>query len=448
MSEARDADPGEAPRVGARFGRYRIESQVGRGGMGVVFRATDTDLDRQVALKFLAPELFVDKATRERFIREARAAAAIEHPHIVPIYEAGAISGTLFIAMRLIPGPDLAQVLRRESPLDPSRTVAIASQLAGALDAAHLRGLIHRDVKPANVLLEDRGAEWAWLTDFGLTRRLGDGAGWSTAGLAGTVDYMAPEAITQGAIDGRSDQYSLACLVVHCMTGSPPFEGPTEASVMYAHLNTEPPRPDGRFTGADAAMDAALRRALAKDSGERFLDCSAFVAALQARPVTAVTVPAPVPSVGEHTVAARGPVGRSIPWRHLIPAMAMAGVVLAGAWLTSMAGRDGGHTSALPSPSLPSRSLPVRSLAPGGASGLPALASDAGVIVFAGDRGGDSDIWAMLPDGTGLRRLTRAATPERMPTFPLMARRSSSRPGPVAIETSIARTPMGPDGSV
>jgi serine/threonine-protein kinase len=167
------------PRLGSMFGRYRVESVVGRGGMGVVVRATDVELGRVAALKFLAPELRDVPEMRERFLREPRLAAAIEHPNIVPIHDAGVIDGTPYVAMRAIPGADLATILRREAPLDLTRTVGIVGQLADALDAAHRRHLVHRDVKPGNVLIEPGDGdtpERAWLTDFGLTRRSGDQA--------------------------------------------------------------------------------------------------------------------------------------------------------------------------------------------------------------------------------------------------------------------------------
>src|SRR5262245_8497077 len=210
---------GSVPRLGSMLGRYRIESLLGRGGMGVVLLATDTELERPVALKLLAPELAHDPVFRERFLRESRMAAAIEHPGIVPVYEAGTFGDQLFIAMRYVPGRDLAGVLRAEAPLDPVRALALATQLAEALDAAHARGLVHRDVKPANVLLEPGDPERALLTDFGLTHRRGQTAAWSTAGPVGTLDYMAPELIERGQVDARADQYSLACLVFHCLAG-------------------------------------------------------------------------------------------------------------------------------------------------------------------------------------------------------------------------------------
>ena len=414
MSEPVDGAFQGAPRLGAMFGRYRIDSLIGRGGMGMVFRATDTDLDRAVALKFLAPELPADPATRDRFVRESRLAAAIEHPHIVPVYEAGTVSGTMFIAMRYVHGQDLAQVLRREAPLDLARILDIVGQLADALDAAHAHGLIHRDVKPANVLLEYRGGEWAWLSDFGLTRRIGGTTPSVADGLAGSIDYMAPEAIQGGAVDGRADQYSLACLVFHCLTGAAPFGGETEASVLYAHVHQEPPSLAGHRSDTNGSLDAALGRALAKDPQDRFPDCQSFVAALRGDLVPASVADPPRAAVASSEAAdgvVAPPVRRraAMPGRRraVIGALMVALAVAVSAYL--LANGRSGEPSVTPQP--PGSPL-VGSAAP---SGPVPLVSDAGVIVFAGDGGGNYDIWAVLPDGTGLQQLTHGSVRERMP---------------------------------
>src|SRR5262245_61781595 len=245
--------------------------------MGVVLLATDTELERPVALKLLAPELAHDPVFRERFLRESRMAAAIEHPGIVPVYEAGTFGDQLFIAMRYVPGRDLAGVLRAEAPLDPVRALALATQLAEALDAAHARGLVHRDVKPANVLLEPGDPERALLTDFGLTHRRGQTAAWSPAGPVGTLDYMAPELIERGQVDARADQYSLACLVFHCLSGSPPFEADSEAALLYAQVHAPRPLLSERRPGLGTSLDRVLLRGLARDPAERYPDCRALV---------------------------------------------------------------------------------------------------------------------------------------------------------------------------
>ena len=266
---AGDRNEPESLRLGSIFGRYRLDALLGRGGMGVVFRATDVSLQRPVALKVLSAELATEPTFRARFERESRLAAAIEHPSIVPIYDAGSIGDTLYIAMRFVPGQDLRTILRLDAPLALDRTLALMRQLADALDAAHRRGLVHRDVKPGNVLVEkEDGTERAILVDFGLTHRLGEVSA-TGDGLVGTIDYVAPEQIEGRPSDGRTDQYGLACVVVHCLAGAPPFSGDSDASVLYAHLHTGPPSLsaiDGRIP---PGVDAAIARAMAKSPDEQ-----------------------------------------------------------------------------------------------------------------------------------------------------------------------------------
>jgi serine/threonine-protein kinase len=202
------------PRIGTEFAGYRIVGLLGRGGMSVVYRAENPRLGMTVALKILAPELADDEAFRERFVSESRLAAALNHPNIITIYDAGEADGSLYLAMRYV-GGDLRQALEAEGPLEPGRALSILEQIAGALDAAHAEGLIHRDVKPANILLDGGGdrAEIAYLADFGLTKRAGSQSGHTAPGeFLGTIDYMAPEQIEQRQIDGRADLYSLGCV--------------------------------------------------------------------------------------------------------------------------------------------------------------------------------------------------------------------------------------------
>jgi Protein kinase domain len=250
---------------GELFAGYRVESLVGRGGMGVVYRATDLSLDRPVALKLIAPELAQDKRFRERFLREPRLAAALDHPHVIPIYEAGEHDGQLYLAMRFVEGSDLKTVLEQEGRLPPERALKVLGQVAGALDAAHRRALVHRDVKPANVLIDTDGH--AYLTDFGITKQVG-GASTDTGRMVGTLDYLAPEQIRGDPVDGRTDVYALGCLLYECLSGAPPFRRATEAETLWAHMQDEPaPRRD------QPALDPVLHKALAKNPDERYGSC-------------------------------------------------------------------------------------------------------------------------------------------------------------------------------
>src|SRR5437867_1675837 len=241
---------GTDPRIGTELGGYRIESLLERGGMSVVYLAEQEFPKRKVALKLLAPELAEDQAFRERFIRESNAAASIDDPNIVPIYGAGEADGVLYIAMRYVEGTDLRKLLDAEGPLDPVRAVSIVSQAASALDAAHARGLVHRDVKPGNLLLTTRGSsgsgplDHVYVSDFGLIKRRDTEKDLTRTGqVMGSVDYIAPEQIEGRSVDGRADVYSLGCVLYECLIGEPPFRGEVDAAVMYAHLKELPRRP-------------------------------------------------------------------------------------------------------------------------------------------------------------------------------------------------------------
>ena len=250
------------PRIGTDLLGYRIESLVGRGGMGVVYRAYDVRLKRSVALKLVAPELSEDVRFRERFLTESELAASLEHPNVVPIHDAGEVERQLFIAMRHVEGTDLKSLLREEGVLEPKRALALLAQVADALDAAHKRGLVHRDVKPSNVLLDSQ--EHVYLADFGLSRRLKDegipgGEGFSL----GTPAYVAPEQIDGGEVDGRADLYSLGCLLYECLTGEAPFRRDSELAVLWAHAQEEPPKASVRNPAPPKAIDAVVARAQA-----------------------------------------------------------------------------------------------------------------------------------------------------------------------------------------
>ena len=256
------------PPLGTELAGYRLEALLGRGGMGVVYRARDLALDRDVALKLLAPHLAEDVSFRERFLTESRVAASLEHPNVVPIHDAGEIEGQLYIVMRLVVGSDLKVVLR-EGPLEPARAVGIVEQIAGALDAAHARGLVHRDVKPSNVLLDEHGH--VYLADFGLSRYLGDAASPLGPGRSlGTADYVAPEQIRCQEVDGRTDVYALGCLLYETLAGQPPFRRGTDAATLYAQLEDPPPTLPG--------LEQVLPKALAKDPADRYPTCGDFAA--------------------------------------------------------------------------------------------------------------------------------------------------------------------------
>ena len=270
--------------IGARLGRYRLERRLGGGGMAVVYLARDERLDRPVALKVLAPVLAEDEAFRKRFIRESRAAAAVEDPHIIPVFEAGEVGGMLYIAMRYVPGGDVRTMVRRDGPLPPGRAAAVIAQVASALDAAHAAGLVHRDVKPANMLVDRRSnrSDHVYLADFGLSKkRLTASAGLTGTGqFVGTLDYSAPEQIRGRPADGRTDQYALACAAFELLTGTPPFHREEATAVMYAHLSEPPPPVTSRRAGLPPAVDQVVARALAKAPADRYASCQEFADAL------------------------------------------------------------------------------------------------------------------------------------------------------------------------
>jgi ABC-type branched-subunit amino acid transport system substrate-binding protein/predicted Ser/Thr protein kinase len=256
---------------GTTFASYRVESLLGRGGMGVVYLALDPSLERPVALKLIAPELVQNPDFRQRFLREPKLAASLDHPNVIPIYEAGEHEGQLYLAMRYVKGTDLRAALEREGKLTPERTIEVLAQVAGALDAAHERGLVHRDVKPGNVLLDEAGHPY--LTDFGITKPA-EGDAMDTGEMVGTLDYLAPEQIRGEEVDGRTDCYALACVLYECLTGTPPFRRRTEAETLWAHLQTDPRPVRGR-----TALNRVLGRALSKERNARYPSCTEFIAA-------------------------------------------------------------------------------------------------------------------------------------------------------------------------
>jgi hypothetical protein len=267
--------------IGSDVLGYRIEALAGQGGMGVVYRAHDVRLKRTVALKLIAPRFALDGRFRDRFERETELAMALEHPNVVPIHDAGEFDGQLYLVMRYVAGIDVRSLLRTEGALEPRRALGIVAQVAQALDAAHAKGLVHRDVKPSNVLLD--AAEHVYLADFGLTRRFADdGAQFADARSLGTPAYLAPEQIEGGPVDGRADVYSLGCLLFECLTGEPPFVAPSRLAVAWAHLEEEPPRISARDRRLPDALDAVIRKAMAKRPEERYPTCAELVASAEA----------------------------------------------------------------------------------------------------------------------------------------------------------------------
>jgi serine/threonine protein kinase len=284
---------------GDRFAGYRIERRLGRGGMGILFLAMEPGLERQVALKLIAPEAAADDVFARRFDEESRIAASIEHPNVVPIYAAGEENGTPFIAMRYVAGSDLGRRIAREGRLAPAPAVDLIAQVGNGLDAIHAAGLVHRDVKPANVLLSGQpGSEHAYITDFGVARNVATESGLTQTGrFVGTLDYVAPEQISGGAIDARVDIYALGCLLFKLLTGEVPFPREGEAARLYAHLNDPPPAPSLYEQSVPMALDDVVIRAMSKSPEDRFPSAGDLGRAAQA------ALSGTPPSLPERTVA-------------------------------------------------------------------------------------------------------------------------------------------------
>jgi serine/threonine protein kinase len=266
-------------RTGEIVAGFRVESLLGEGAMGTVYLAEETSTGRRVALKLLAPELARDERFRRRFLRETELAASLDHPHVVPTLTSGEEDGTLYLAMAYVEGSDLRKLLRREGRLEPERALELIEQVAGALDAAHGTGLVHRDVKPGNILVEhDAQGEHAYVCDFGLARHVSSVSSLtSDRGFVGTIDYVPPEQIEGGTIDGRADVYSLGCVLYECLAGAGPFDRDSELSVLFAHLNDPPPRLTAVRPELPAAFDSVVETALAKSPDDRYATCAELV---------------------------------------------------------------------------------------------------------------------------------------------------------------------------
>jgi serine/threonine-protein kinase len=311
----------EDTRVGTELAGYRIERVIGRGGMSVVYLAEHARLERKVALKVLASELADSERFRDRFLRESKVAASLDHPNIVPIYDADEAEGVLYIAMRYVEGTDLKQSIRDSGPLDPQRASTIVDQVASALDAAHARGLVHRDVKPANVLLTP--ADHAYVSDFGLTKRAVSVSGLTETGqLIGTIDYVAPEQIKGDPVDQRADVYSLGCLLFECLTGHAPYPRDIEVGVLWAHVETPPPTLTEERPDLPSEVDDVVAGAMAKDPAQRTAVAGDVAAGLR----SALGL-----EPGRVTLPRRKPKPKTRRRRTLIAAIVAGVVLLAGA---------------------------------------------------------------------------------------------------------------------
>jgi serine/threonine-protein kinase len=277
--ESAMGDTNADSREGSQFGPYRLRRLVGRGGMGDVYEAEDTVRERIVALKLMSQTLSSDPVFRSRMQREARTAGRLQEPHVVPIHDFGEIDGQLYVDMRLIDGKDLATTLSRYGPLSPPRAVAIVRQIGSALDAAHAAGVMHRDVKPENILIS--ADDFAYLVDFGIASATSDEKLTQFGTTVGTVKYMAPERFSETEVTYRADIYALACVLYECLTGSPPYTGDT-VSVIGAHLNKAVPRPSAARPSIPVAFDGVIARGMAKDPAARYATCGDLSAAAYA----------------------------------------------------------------------------------------------------------------------------------------------------------------------
>ncbi|RKT88437.1 serine/threonine protein kinase [Saccharopolyspora antimicrobica] len=274
-----------------QFGPYRVEGLIARGGMGEILRAYDTRHDRVVALKLLAANLAADEEFRDRFKQEAHAAGRLREPHVIPIHAYGEIDGRLYLDMRLVEGSDVGSLLAANGPMRPADAVIVLEQIAQALDAAHAEGLVHRDVKPSNILVGENG--FAYLVDFGIAASLRASASLTSTGYTvGTLAYMAPERFDDGPVDHRADVYSLACVLYQCLTGGKPFEGETAASLINAHLNHQPPLPTAARDDIPGEFDHIVARGMAKNPADRYASAGELARAARQALTSVTAMPA------------------------------------------------------------------------------------------------------------------------------------------------------------
>jgi streptogramin lyase/predicted Ser/Thr protein kinase len=391
---------------GDEIAGFRVTGVAGRGGMGVVYRAEQLDLQRPVALKLIATPLARDEDFRERFVRESRAAAAIDHPNVIPVYSAGEEQGRLYLAMRYVDGEDLRTLVHRDGPLEPHRAASVIAQVANALDAAHARGLVHRDIKPANVLLD---GDHAYLTDFGLTKRLtGETTMTGSGRWVGTLGYIAPEQIRGEGVDARADVYALGCLLFYVLTGVAPYRRDSDEATLYAHLHDAPP--DARALEPDVpeALARVVERALAKDPDDRYPSAGDLGRAALA---AVGNGPAPPP---ERTVAR----GAAAPGGHaddetVVPGAHPPAATAATATAPTALGAGDQHPRPTSRGGLPPWLTPVLSLLAGAAVVL--------IVVLLATRGGDDENAAGpgATTGTQTTRTTAAGGAIKTKDFPV-----------------------------
>jgi serine/threonine protein kinase len=328
-----------APGVGERFGGYTIESLLGRGGMGAVYLALHERLGRKVALKVIAPELALDEGFRARFLRESQLAASLDHPNVIPIYDADEVDGVLYLAMRYVSGPSLQALLRERGSLSPAETLRIAEQIGGALDAAHAAELIHRDLKPANILLTE-AERHAYLCDFGLAKRTSSRGMTHAGSFLGTVDYCSPEQIRGEPLDGRADVYSFGCVLYHCLSGEPPYARESEVAVLQAHLNEPPP-------SLSPELDGVFARAMPKERDDRYPTAGALASDLRAAivgeaPATAAAATPRPPRVETTQVIPRR---RRRRWVWIAAVVALLALAAGAAAVWAMRGSSSGKSA-------------------------------------------------------------------------------------------------------
>jgi serine/threonine protein kinase len=487
-------------RIGTAVADYRIESFLGRGGQGMVYLAEHVHLGRKAALKLLPPDLTADREFRERFIREARLAASLDHPNILPVYDAGEENGELFLAQKLVQGMDLGAYIDRQGHVSPQRAAELLEPVARALDAAHRRGLVHRDVKPGNVLIQvptDDEPERVYLSDFGLTKDLvseqdvtGSGRLTKAGYFVGTPFYSAPEQIQSESLDGRTDEYSLACVLYQCLTGEVPFPRPSETAALVAHVVDPPPSPSDHVASLPRELDAVIAKGMAKKKDDRYGTCVELVRAARQAGGAAVSAPArpdfsaavptvpppPVPTgpadwpaTGPSSDPSIPPPGRPPPRRHRGRLYALIGGGLAAAALVVILvlvlGRGDGPGPGPTTGPGPTEIAPavepvgadqflvtrvmgdaddiviestggetIRNLTKDPAEDFtPCLSADRTKVVFTSRRdGGDNDIFVVNVDGTGLVQLTTNAADDSQPVFSPDASQvafASDRPG-------------------